>query len=250
MKIIFPIGGKGSRFLDKADENPEYLKPKPLINVLGKPMIKWAAESFSELNPEDIIFSVMPEHVEKFHIDEELKKIFGEKIKIAVDTVLKGALPGLLVVDEYIDDDECFISVDCDAVFEGDKFLKTIVGKNPDCAVPVFEADSPKFSFAKVDENMNITETAEKVVISNWAIHGAYYFKSWKKFKEFAEDKIRKSEMDGKPEYYIAPLINKYIENELKGLAVPCKVDSMGTPEQLDEFIKNFNDKRVIIGKN
>jgi NDP-sugar pyrophosphorylase family protein len=34
MNIIIPIGGIGQRFKDEG-----YLLPKPLINVLGKPMI-------------------------------------------------------------------------------------------------------------------------------------------------------------------------------------------------------------------
>lgn len=241
MKYIFPIGGKGKRFLEKADINKEFLKPKPLINILGKPMVKWAVESFSHLSPKEMIFSVMQEHIDKFKIDKKLKKIFGNEITIVIDKMLKGAIPGVLCIDNVMNEKDSFVSIDCDAVFEGDKFIQAIEKKDPDCAVPVFNATEDKFSFAKVDKNMNITQTAEKLVISNWAIHGAYYFRSWKQFKEFAEEKMRKQDTDGKNEYYIAPLINEYIKKNMKVIAVPTKLESMGTPELLDKFIKTHN---------
>jgi len=238
MKMIFLLGGKGKRFLDRVNENPEYIRPKPLINVLGRPMVVWAKESFSKISVEDIIFSLMQEHITRFKLDEELKNLFGKEIKIAVDKELKGALPGVVCTKDFMKDEDSFISIDCDALFEGDKFLQKIMEENPDCAVPVFEANKPIFSFAKLDKNMNIIKTAEKEVISNWAIHGAYYFKSWKKFKKFAEEKIMGGNLDGKKEYYIAPMINRFIEEGLKVIAIPCKVESMGTPEQLSDFIK------------
>ena len=56
MKIVVPIAGRGSRFLNEQDQNPEYRKPKPIINIAGHEMVKWALESLP-IQPEDeIIF--------------------------------------------------------------------------------------------------------------------------------------------------------------------------------------------------
>jgi len=250
MKLIFPMAGRGSRFLEKANQNPEYKKPKPIINVLGKPMIKWAVESFSNVDYSNIIFIVHEDHVKDYEIDKVLKETFSDEIKIAIQTTPpEGAVKTVLLADKFMEDDDDFISVDSDAIFEGDKYLKKIKEVDPECAVPVFNANEPKFSFAKVDEKMRIIKTAEKEIISNWAIHGAYYFKSWGKFKKFANEKISKGEKDGKPEYYIAPLMNKYIEEGRPTIAVPCRLYSMGTPEQLDEFLKSYEENQVIIDK-
>lgn len=41
MKIIIPTGGIGQRFIDES-----YNYPKPLINILGKPMIFHLIENF------------------------------------------------------------------------------------------------------------------------------------------------------------------------------------------------------------
>ena len=40
MNIIIPIGGKGERFL-----NCGYKEKKPLINILGKPMISYVLDN-------------------------------------------------------------------------------------------------------------------------------------------------------------------------------------------------------------
>ena len=58
MKIVIPMAGKGSRFLEDAHLKEEYTKPKPLINIKGKPMIAWAIESLSKFktSPQDLIF--------------------------------------------------------------------------------------------------------------------------------------------------------------------------------------------------
>ena len=47
MNIIVPLGGVGSRFASEG-----YVRPKPLIRVLGKEMIFWVLDSLT-INPED-----------------------------------------------------------------------------------------------------------------------------------------------------------------------------------------------------
>eukprot|EP00959_Pyramimonas_sp_CCMP1952_P254504 5315810-Pyramimonas_sp.AAC.1 len=52
MNIIVPLGGVGSRFASEG-----YVRPKPLIRVLGKDMIFWVLDSLT-VNPEDQIIIV------------------------------------------------------------------------------------------------------------------------------------------------------------------------------------------------
>jgi molybdopterin-guanine dinucleotide biosynthesis protein A len=47
MNIIIPLGGVGSRFAAEG-----YTRPKPLIRVLGKEMIRWVLDSL-DLQPND-----------------------------------------------------------------------------------------------------------------------------------------------------------------------------------------------------
>jgi len=39
------MAGRGSRFQAVASGNREYQKPKPLLNIKGKPMVWWAVNS-------------------------------------------------------------------------------------------------------------------------------------------------------------------------------------------------------------
>ena len=59
MNILVPIAGRGSRILAEKNENPEYGKPKPLINIAGHEMIKWALSSIPLDSDDQIIFLVL-----------------------------------------------------------------------------------------------------------------------------------------------------------------------------------------------
>lgn len=39
-----------------------------------------------------------------------------------------------------------------------------------------FDSELPKYSYAEVDADMNVIRTAEKEVISHYALCGAYFF--------------------------------------------------------------------------
>ena len=53
MNIIIPIGGKGERFL-----NNGYKEAKPLINILGKPMIYHVLDNLKLNSKDDKIFII------------------------------------------------------------------------------------------------------------------------------------------------------------------------------------------------
>jgi hypothetical protein len=55
MNIIIPLGGVGSRFTVEG-----YTRPKPLIRVLGKEMIRWVLDSL-DLQPADQV-QLRPAH--------------------------------------------------------------------------------------------------------------------------------------------------------------------------------------------
>mgnify|MGYP005825258877 FL=1 len=61
MKILIPMAGEGSRFAQEG-----YTFPKPLINVLGKPMIQSVVENL-DFDCE-YIFLVRKEHVKKLSL--------------------------------------------------------------------------------------------------------------------------------------------------------------------------------------
>ena len=71
LNIIIPIGGIGSRF-----QKEGYRFPKPLINIVGRPMICWLIERLS-LRPQDTLWVAVNEVIDNdFQVGQLFKKWF------------------------------------------------------------------------------------------------------------------------------------------------------------------------------
>lgn len=87
-----------------------------------------------------------------------------------------------------------------------------------------------------------MTEVREKVRISDNCTLGAYYFSSAELYRKLYEEYYADDSRMEKNEKYIAPLYNYMIE---KGLPVSIslvdaqKVHVLGTPEELEVFLKD-----------
>lgn len=260
MKILLPIAGRGSRFKAQVDQNPEYNKPKPIIDVKGYPMVRWATGSLPfikhpgqevagdlVIEPKDIIFVALKEHDENYNLGRVLQDFYGSEIRIIyIGEVTRGAAETALQAKEYIDNDEPLIISDSDHFFDGLALAQSIL-ENPgiDGIIPVFEVPdgNPKWSFSRLGEDGYIDLVAEKQPISIWANIGGYYFGKGKDFVAMAEETITNNELTNN-EFYIAPLYNKLIARGGKiKLAFPKYVYGLGTPEDLEYFLNNTDYK-------
>lgn len=255
MKIVVPMAGKGSRFLDAASSNPEYQKPKPLINIKGKPMIVWAVESLANFktNPKDLIFICRQDHQDQFKIADSLKELFSQKINIILlDQITRGALETVLKANDYIDIDEDMIISDSDHFFDGTNLYSAILNKDSDTSgiIPVFQPpdEEVKWSYTLFDKDFTALAVGEKdpglAAKGAYANIGAYYFSNGKFFVKEAEEMINQGEMYGAPgkqEFYVAPLYQRLIKKGYKvKAAVTPKVWGLGTPKDVEYFEKNF----------
>ena len=68
MIILIPLGGLGTRF-----SNSGYNLPKPLINVMGKPIIFWLLDSLN-ISDNTIIYIPYNQELNKYRFEEQLKK--------------------------------------------------------------------------------------------------------------------------------------------------------------------------------
>ena len=103
----------------------------------------------------------------------------------------------------------------------------------------------------KIDQNGLVSKPAEKEVISTNAAVGLYYFKSGKNFVKYAESMIESNERT-KNEFYICPLYNRLIKDELKvRISQVDKMHVLGTPEELNFFVDNvcyrFGEKPIAL---
>jgi len=248
MNIVVPMAGRGSRFLKEASRNPEYSKPKPLINIAGRTMIEWALSSFPISKGDQLIFLVLKEHIEKANIDKILKNIFGDKIKIIiVDKVTKGAACTALLAKEFINNEQPLIITDSDNYLDGKTLFQDIktTYKRIDGMIPIFYSNDSKWSFVKINEKEEVIETAEKTRISRNAIIGAYYFKKGEDFVLAAEEMIEKNDKM-KGEFYIAPVYNYLIRRgKLIIISRPRFFYGLGTPKDLENFLKLLKRREV-----
>jgi HAD superfamily hydrolase (TIGR01509 family) len=236
LNVLIPMAGAGSRF-----QSAGYTFPKPLIEVKGKPMIQVVVEN---LNIDaNFIYVVQKEHREKYNLDTLLNLITPDCKIVETDGMTEGAACTALLAKEHIDVEAPLFFANSDQFVEWDsnEFLYKMNETGADGGIVSFKATHPKWSFAKVDENGLVTEVAEKNPISDIATVGYYYWKHGSDFVKYAEQMIQ-NDIRVNNEFYVCPVFNEAIADckKIKTFDIP-KMWGIGTPEDLDYFLKNYN---------
>jgi NDP-sugar pyrophosphorylase family protein len=237
MKVIVPMAGRGSRFA-----NSSYNRPKPLIDVLGKPMFIWAIESLNGMDFSEIIFIALKEHESQFGLSELMNKFVKVPFQLVlIDEVTEGQLCTVLAAKPLIQTSESLLIIASDTLIEGDMLADLAKEEDIDGIISVLNLPGEQWSFAKVDSDGKVIEVAEKTRISDWASTGMYYFKSGANFVEEAERLINRNERTH-GEFYIMPLYQKLIDSGLNiRISKAENMWDMGTPEALAQFVSNKN---------
>jgi dTDP-glucose pyrophosphorylase len=236
LHIIMPMAGEGSRFLKEG-----YTTPKPLIMVDNKPLFMHAVDSI-KLDNTTIKYSfiVRQEHIDKYNIDTQIKEYIPFANIFAVQQTTRGAVETCLIAESVIANDDAVIVMDCDLRFTSRQFNEIIEASleqnHIGGAVVSFNSNLTKYSYAEIDDNGNVIRTAEKEVISNNALCGAYFFGTGKLFKTVAHKLLLEANFN-KPEYYVSLLYN-YILKMGKTVQLASLDDyySYGTPEELKQY--------------
>ena len=240
LHIIMPMAGEGSRFA-----NAGWTTPKPLIEFHGLPLFKHAISSVASDGIEmKYSFIVRNEHIIKYGIDKNIKAFLPEANVFSVMKTTRGAVETCLIAESAIDNDDAIIVMDCDLEFRSSKFIQIIKKtlSKPSCevnggALVSFESNQPKYSYAEVGEDGLVKRTAEKEVISNHALCGAYFFSTGKRFKEIAHKLLNEANFK-KPEFYVSLLYNYMLEDgETVEIAPIEEYYSYGTPEELNKYL-------------
>ena len=230
MKLVMPMAGLGSRFYKNGVNIP-----KPIIDVKGKPMFV-QAERCIGLDFTEHIFITRKEH----NLSEHILQWYPKAIVKELDYLTQGTACTLLTVQEFLKDDS-FLICNCDQYATGDskELRKLLDNSTTDACIALFEdiERNPKWSFAKIEQG-NITQIAEKVVISQWATVGWYYWKNGQEFIECAKEMIKNNDRVNN-EFYACPVYNYLIKDKTKNVK-PFFVNEMygmGTPEDLEIFL-------------
>lgn len=240
LHIVMPMAGEGSRFLKEG-----WTTPKPLIELNGQPLFKHAISSVTDKDIQmKYSFIVRQEHIDKYQIDKGIRSFLPEANLFSVVKTTRGAVETCLIAENSIADDDAVIVMDCDLEFRSKKFMEIIkqilnkpIEEATGGALVSFESNEPRYSYAALGEDGFVARTAEKEVISNHALCGAYFFASGRRFKQIAHLLLAEPAFT-KPEYYVSLLFNYLLKDGEKVWLAPMEeYYSYGTPEELKRYL-------------
>lgn len=232
LNVLIPMAGHGSRFRDAG-----YTFPKPLIDVVGKPMIEAVVKSLGI--KAKYTYIVQKDHYEKYNLYYLLNLITPNCNIVQVDGVTEGAAVTALLAKEFIDNNQPLVTANSDQILDWDsrEFLYSLISKNADGGIATFRSTHPKWSYAKADEFGLVSEVAEKRPISDLATVGIYYWKHGHDFVKYTEQMINKN-IRTNNEFYICPVFNEAIQDNKKIYAIDIKqMWGIGTPEDLNSYL-------------
>ena len=237
MNLLIPIASS-SKFFHTED----YGYPKPLIEILGRPMIELVIENLTkDVQYKKIIFILRQEDCEKYHLDDTLKLLCPsppEVIKLQGET--QGALCSVLLAVDLILNDEMVVIANADQIFDGgvSNFLDQFISSKLEAGCITFESVHPRWSYVQIDGDGLVVETAEKRPISKHAIAGFYMYKTGSTFVGLAMESIKRG-LGSNENYFISPVFNEYV---LAGMPVGKyqipnnSYHTFYSPQKIDEF--------------
>ena len=248
MKIIIPMTGYGSRFV-----NAGYKELKPFISVQGKPIIEWIIKGMYP-DESNFLFICRREHIENNeNMEKELRKLAPKgEIFIIDEWEKKGPVFDVLKAAKVIDDNEQCIINYCDfyAVWDYKKFKRDTIERKCAGAIPCYTGFHPHlipeknyYASCLTDDEDNLIEIKEKYSFETdktKAKHspGIYYFQTGKILKEYCKKLVDSKEtING--EYYASLPYNFMVDEGLK-VWVPVNIEKFcqwGTPEDLKEYL-------------
>jgi glucose-1-phosphate thymidylyltransferase len=201
MKVIIPLAGLGTRLRPHT-----YTKPKPLINVAGKPMLAHILDKFRGLEVEEYIFIVgyLGDQIEKY-----VSQQYGFKARYVTQHEMLGQAHALWLCRDYVDGP--VLMVFGDTYFEAD--LKEIKTAPPNSIAYVREVQDPRrFGVAVVDADGYVQRFVEKpaTMENRLAVIGMYYFTDGPALMQ-ACGELMDNRMQTKGEYFLTDAINLMI---------------------------------------
>ncbi len=245
--LLIPMAGMGQRFLDAG-----YNVPKQFIYCKEKQLLDISLDCIDKADCK-LIFIVRDDQISNYRVDKLLREKYSDyNIEIVVtDGLTNGSVCSCLLANEHIDNDIPLFIHTLDIEFKPNINPSEVVKGDYDGLIFTFKSNCDNYSYALSDENGFVKKTAEKKVISDEACVGIYYFKSGKIFCRAAETMIKK-DLKTKGEFYISPLYNILIDDDLHiKTKLVEKMYVFGTPSEFVFYKKNvtksFTEKPIAL---
>jgi dTDP-glucose pyrophosphorylase len=187
------------------------------------------------------IYVVQKSHREKYNLDTLLNLITPNCKIVEVDGITEGAACTALLAKEYINNSNPLFFANSDQFVEWNSsdFMYKMQETNFDGGIVTFSSTHPKWSFVELDDKKFVKKVEEKNPISNIATVGYYFWKNGSDFVKYAE-KMIDNNIRVNNEFYVCPVFNEAINDNKKIITFEAqKMWGLGTPEDLDLFLKN-----------
>lgn len=235
MKAIILLAGLGTRLRPHT-----YSRPKPLVNVAGRPVLGHILDGMMSLHLDEIIFVVgyLGDQIQDyvFTTYPDLKARYVEQAE------MQGQAHAIALARDYID--EPVLIIFGDTIWETDwQRLDRVQG---DGLIFVKEVSDPRRFGVVTLENGYVTRFVEKpdTPVSNLAVVGVYYLKDWNGLVK-AIDELLTQGIQTKGEYYLADALQAMVA---RGAKLEAEVISVwkdcGTKDSLLET------NRYLLSKN
>lgn len=215
MIALIPMAGAGSRFAEAG-----YTTPKPLLPVLGGPMVVEAARALP--HAEKYVFVVRDFQIAEYQIDAHLSNYFPGCEIVVIDHLTEGQAVTCLHAKQLINNEEELVigASDNGMIYNLPAFEAMKAGA--DAVVFSFRnnpavLEKPQaYGWIKTDEDNVVTAMSVKVPVSNTpmadhAVVGAFWFRQGKMFVEAAERMIALNRRINN-EFYVDECINDLVE--------------------------------------
>jgi dTDP-glucose pyrophosphorylase len=231
------MAGLGSRFSEAG-----YATPKPLIPVDGQPMFLKALSSLDGWGLDVRLTVVLRrQHETEFGLATLIQQARPGVQVVIIEEMTRGAVETCLRAEGLMTGERGLLVMDCDLWFQSHPYRELVrgalEGREPLVGgLLTFPADSPRYSYA-LCEGERVVRTAEKQVISPWAITGAYFFATERHFLRVAHALMERNLSSEMREYYLSLLYNLLLAEggEVRAARVE-RFASFGTPEELRAY--------------
>jgi len=238
MNILIPMAGQGSRF-----PKDRYIMPKPLIDILGEPMILRVMQS---LGLTGHYYFVIPNNSHTALLTATIQSFLPGSHITAIDQITEGPACTAMLLQSHINNDEELVIANCDQIMEWDSALFLHTARLYDGCLVTYHTNTPKNSYARIDEQGMVQEVREKQVLSNISLNGIHYWKRGADFVSSASAMISAEDRASNGEFYVGPTYNYMIGSGSRvGIHhIPNQQHhAVGVPEDLEKYLNYENSK-------
>jgi glucose-1-phosphate thymidylyltransferase len=206
MRVIIPLAGFGTRLRPHT-----YTRPKPLINVAGRPVLGHILDKLADAPVDEYIFVVgyLGDKIEEY-----IKANYSFRARFVEQKELLGQAHAISLCDGDLEGPLLIIFVD--TLFEAD--LDALADEKSDGVIYVKEVEDPRrFGVVSLGDDGCITRFVEKpsTMDNRLAVIGLYYVRDGAIMMQ-AIDELMRLQMKTKGEYYLADAFQIMIDNGAK----------------------------------